>query len=74
MANLVATGFLRMGIDETGSRTMNFAENRIGVIADAINVLGSGVMGLTMDCVRCHSQGNNVSDTGTAHMPWFPLP
>ena len=53
--NLVATGFLRMGIDETGSRTMNFVENRIGVIADAIDVLGSSVMGLTMECVRCHS-------------------
>ncbi|MCB1078683.1 MAG: DUF1553 domain-containing protein, partial [Verrucomicrobiae bacterium] len=53
--NLVATGFLRMGIDETGSRTMNFTENRVGVISDAINVLGSSVMGLTLDCVRCHT-------------------
>lgn len=53
--NLVATGFLRMGIDETGSRTMNFVENRVGVIADAIEVIGSGVMGLTLECVRCHS-------------------
>lgn len=53
--NLVATGFLRMGIDETGSRTMNFVENRMGVIADVIDVLGSSVMGLTMECVRCHS-------------------
>ncbi len=53
--NLIATGFLRMGIDETGSRTMNYVENRIGVISDAISVLGSGVMGLTMECVRCHT-------------------
>ncbi|MCB1231812.1 MAG: PSD1 domain-containing protein [Verrucomicrobiae bacterium] len=53
--NLVATGFLRMGIDETGSRTMNFVENRVGVIADVIDVLGSSIMGLTMECVRCHS-------------------
>ena len=53
--NLVATGFLRMGIDQTGSRTMNYVPERIGVIADAINVLGGGVMGITMDCVRCHS-------------------
>ena len=53
--NLVATGFLRMGIDETGSRTMNFVENRVGVVADAINVLGSAVMGLTLECARCHS-------------------
>ena len=53
--NLIATGFLRMGIDQTGSRTMNFAADRVGVIADAISVIGSGVMGLTLDCVRCHS-------------------
>ena len=53
--NLVATGFLRMGIDQTGSRTMNFVPERLGVIDDAINVMGSGVMGLTMECARCHS-------------------
>ncbi len=53
--NLIATGFLRMGIDQTGSRTMNFVPERIGVIADAISVLGSAVMGLTMECARCHS-------------------
>ena len=53
--NLTATGFLRMGIDQTGSRTMNFVPERIGVISDAITVLGSGVMGITMECARCHS-------------------
>jgi hypothetical protein len=53
--NLVATGFLRMGIDQTGSRTMNFVPERLGVIGDVINVLGSGVMGLTLECARCHS-------------------
>lgn len=53
--NLVATGFLRMGIDQTGSRTMNFVPERLGVIGDALTVLGSGVMGLTIGCARCHS-------------------
>lgn len=53
--NLIATGFLRMGIDETGSRTMNFVPERLGVIGDAIKVLGSGVMGLTLECANCHS-------------------
>ena len=52
---LVATGFLRLGIDQTGSRTMNFVPERLGVIDDAMRVLGSGVMGLTMECARCHS-------------------
>ncbi|MEO2031381.1 MAG: PSD1 and planctomycete cytochrome C domain-containing protein [Planctomycetaceae bacterium] len=53
--NLIATGFLRMGIDQTGSRTMNFVPERLGVIADAIGILGSSVMGLTLECARCHS-------------------
>jgi hypothetical protein len=53
--NLIATGFLRMGIDETGSRTMNFVPERLKVISDAITVVSSGVMGLTMECARCHS-------------------
>lgn len=53
--NLIATGFLRMGIDQTGSRTMNFVPERLGVIGDAINVVGSSVMGLTLECARCHS-------------------
>ncbi|MDP7019649.1 MAG: DUF1549 domain-containing protein, partial [Pirellulaceae bacterium] len=53
--NLVATGFLRMGIDQTGSRTMNFVSERLGVISDAITVMGEGLMGLTMSCARCHS-------------------
>lgn len=53
--NLVATGFLRMGIDQTGSRTMNFVPERLGVINDAISVMGSGVMGLTLECARCHT-------------------
>ena len=53
--NLIATGFLRMGIDETGSRTMNFVPERLGVINDALTVVSSGLMGLTVECARCHS-------------------
>ncbi|MDM4017377.1 DUF1553 domain-containing protein [Roseiconus lacunae] len=52
---LVATGFLRMGIDETGSRTMNFVPERLKVISDAINIVSTSLMGLTMECARCHS-------------------
>ena len=32
-----------------------FVPERLGVISDAVTVLGSGVMGLTMECARCHS-------------------
>lgn len=53
--NLIATGFLRMGIDQTGSRTMNFVPERLGVVSDVITVLSEGLMGLTMGCARCHS-------------------
>lgn len=53
--NLVATGFLRMGIDQTGSRTMNFVPERLGVIDDALRIVGEGLMGLTVGCARCHS-------------------
>ncbi|MCA8997037.1 MAG: PSD1 domain-containing protein [Planctomycetaceae bacterium] len=53
--NLIATGFLRMGIDQTGSRTMNFVPERLGVISDAIEVVGSGILGLTLECAKCHS-------------------
>jgi len=53
--NLIATGFLRMGIDETGSRTMNFVPERLKVISDAITVVSAGLMGLTLECARCHS-------------------
>ena len=53
--NLIATGFLRMGIDQTGSRTMNFVPERLGVISDAITIVGEGLMGLTLGCARCHS-------------------
>ena len=53
--NLTATGFLRMGIDQTGSRTMNFVPERLGVINDAITIVSSGLLGLTMGCSRCHS-------------------
>lgn len=52
---LIATGFLRMGVDETGSRTMNFVPERLGVIADAIDVVSKGVMGMTLECARCHN-------------------
>lgn len=52
---LVATGFLRMAPDGTAADPVNRISDRIEVIADEIDVLSRGVMGLTMDCARCHS-------------------
>jgi len=53
--NLVATGFLRTAPDRTFANITNFVPDRLGVIADEIDILGSAVMGLTFKCARCHS-------------------
>jgi len=52
--NLVATGFLRMAPDGTTANPVNRVRDRIDVIADQLDILTRGVMGLTMDCARCH--------------------
>ena len=52
---LVATGFLRMVPDPTYSPSNSSIPERINVIADEIEVLGSSVMGLTVGCARCHN-------------------
>ncbi|HEY2840047.1 MAG TPA: PSD1 and planctomycete cytochrome C domain-containing protein, partial [Pirellulales bacterium] len=52
---LVATAFLRMAPDPTWANLTGFVPDRLEVMADAIDVLGSGVMGLTFKCARCHS-------------------
>jgi mono/diheme cytochrome c family protein len=53
--NLVATGFLRMAPDPTWANITNYVSDRLDVIADEIDVLGSAVLGLTVKCARCHS-------------------
>lgn len=53
--NLVATGFLRMAPDGTLSSTNNFVGDRLMVIADEMQVIGSSILGLTIQCARCHS-------------------
>lgn len=53
--HLVATGFLRMAPDGTSANPVNRYPDRIEVIADELDVLARGVMGLTMNCARCHS-------------------
>lgn len=53
--NLVATGFLRMAPDGTGSDIVNTVVERMEVVSDELHVLGAGVMGLTIKCAQCHS-------------------
>ena len=53
--NLVATGYLRMAPDATWANITGFIPDRLEVVADEIDVLGSAVLGLTMKCARCHT-------------------
>jgi mono/diheme cytochrome c family protein len=53
--NLVATGFLRMAPDATWANITGYLGDRVEVVADEIDVLGSAVMGLTLKCARCHT-------------------
>ncbi len=55
LEKLVATGFLRMAPDGTSADPVNRLSDRVEVIADEIDVLGRGVLGLTLRCARCHS-------------------
>lgn len=53
--NLVATAFLRMSPDPTWANLTGYVPDRLEVMADVVDVLGSGVMGLTFKCARCHT-------------------
>ncbi|MEE3371536.1 MAG: PSD1 and planctomycete cytochrome C domain-containing protein [Planctomycetota bacterium] len=52
---LVATGFLRTAIDDTDQDVLNIRSNRFAVIFDQMEILGTSVLGLTLQCARCHS-------------------
>ena len=49
--NLVATGFLAIGSKPAKAMNDNFD---MDVVADQIDVIGRGVLGLTVGCARCH--------------------
>lgn len=52
---LVATGFWRMAPDGTYSPAQSFLPERMNVLADQIEIFGSAVLGLTINCARCHN-------------------
>jgi hypothetical protein len=52
---LAATGYLRTGIDDTGENELNTALIRFRVLHLTLDVVGTGLMGLTVGCARCHS-------------------
>ncbi len=52
---LIATGFLRTAIDDTDQSVLNIRSNRFAVIFDQMEIFGTSVLGLTLQCARCHS-------------------
>ncbi len=52
---LIATGFLLTASDATDEAAFNFIPNRFGVVAEQLDILSTAVMGLTMECARCHN-------------------
>ncbi|QDT29623.1 Planctomycete cytochrome C [Gimesia panareensis] len=52
---VVATGFLRMAPDGTSANPVNRVTDRLEVISDELDVMYRSVLGLTMNCARCHS-------------------
>src|SRR5207302_2426064 len=52
---LIATGFLRMAPDGTGSAEVDQKVARNQVIADTIKTFSSALLGLTVGCAQCHN-------------------
>ena len=51
---LIATGFLRMGPDGSGSSPADPAVARNKVVSDSIGILSSSLLGMTVGCAECH--------------------
>ncbi len=52
---LVATGFLRTAPDETLQNELNTADIRHQVLAQSMEVAINNLLGLTIQCARCHT-------------------
>ncbi|HVU85990.1 MAG TPA: PSD1 and planctomycete cytochrome C domain-containing protein [Pirellulales bacterium] len=53
--NLIATTFLRASADDTDENELNTADIRHGVLARTVETVASNLLGLTVNCARCHS-------------------
>jgi len=51
---LTATGFLRMAPDGTASGGIDQGVARNQVMADTLQIVGSSLLGLTVNCAQCH--------------------
>ena len=57
---LVATGFLALGSKPASAMNSNFA---MDVVDDQINVVSTGVLGLSVACARCHDHKHDPIPT-----------
>ena len=51
---LIATGFLRTAPDATDEGGFNKIADRFAVVNEQLNIFSTAVMGITMECSRCH--------------------
>ncbi len=51
---LIATGFLRTAADDTEENELNTLDIRHGVLHRTAEVVASNVLGLTLNCAKCH--------------------
>ena len=52
---LIATGYLRTAEDDTHEPESNIPSVHYAILHDTMEIVGSGLLGLTIQCARCHS-------------------
>ena len=53
--SLTATGFLRQAVDSSNSKELNTADVRTLVLLDTVQIVSTGLLGLTLHCAQCHT-------------------
>jgi hypothetical protein len=51
---LIATGYLRTARDLTHEDVGVIPQNFFGIVHDTLEIVGTGLLGLTVNCARCH--------------------